>query len=122
VSRQPRLFALASVTMQAPYSHRFIEIRKILDRQRRLVFGSFGDVALDGTPIVVAITLRDRQLQRHFVYDHRGPLGPIKSSFEVRGPTYQSRHEGSPGDDALELIALWPFNFDAVEEQVRGTA
>jgi hypothetical protein len=116
--RRPRLFALASVTIDAPYYHRFIEIRKILDRQRRLVSGSFGDLASDGAPIVVAITVRDRKLRRHFFYDHRSPsTGRLKSSFEVRVPTYQSRHEESPGDGAFKLIALWPFNFDGQPEQ-----
>ncbi len=116
VKRRPRLFALASATIEAPYSHRHIEIRKILDRQRRLVTGSFGDWALDGTPIVVAITARDQPLQRGFVHDHRGPSGLIKSSFEVRVPTYQSRHIGSSDDGALALIALWPFSFNGAGE------
>ena len=84
MKRRPRLFALASVTIEAPFYHRFIEIRKVLDRQRRLVSGSFGDLDPDAAPIVVSITARNQPLQLDFVYDHRGPSGPIKSSFEVR--------------------------------------
>jgi hypothetical protein len=117
VKRQPRLFALASVTIEAPYWHRFIEIRKTLARQRMLVSGSFGDMDLNATPIVVAITARDQQLRRRFVYDHRGPLGPIKSSFEVQVPTFQSKHKKALCDDTLKLIVLWPFNFDGEAKQ-----
>lgn len=113
MKRRPRLYALASMTIEAPGWHHFIEIRKILDRQRRLVSGSFGDLALDETPIVVAITVRDRQLRRPFIYKYRGPSGRLKSCFEVRVPTYQPLD-----DDTLKLIALWPFKLDAVEEQI----
>jgi hypothetical protein len=117
VKRQPRLFALASVTIETPYSHIFIEIRKTLARQRRLVSGSFGDMDLNATPIVVVITARDQQLRRRFVYDHRGPSGPIKSSFEVQVPTYQSKQKEALCDDTLKLIVLWPFDFDGEAEQ-----
>jgi hypothetical protein len=117
MKRRPRLYALASVTIETPGWHHFIAIRKILDRQRRLVSGSFGDLALDGTPIVVAITVRDQQLRRPFIYEYRDPSGKLKSCFEVRVPTYQS-----PDDDTLKLIALWPFKLDAVEEKIGGMA
>lgn len=70
--------------------------------------GSFGELALDGTPIVVAITTRDRQLREHAIYVDR------KSMFEVRVPTYQSKHMGLAEDDNLIFIALWPFKFDAL--------
>jgi hypothetical protein len=118
VKRQPRLFALASVTMEPPYWHLFNGVRAILERQRKLVSSNFGELAFDGIPIVVAITARDRQLRRHFAYDHLGPNPTgYKNFFEVRVPTYQSRHDGSPVDHPLELIVLWPFNFDPEAEQ-----
>ena len=118
VKGRPRLFALASVTMEPPYWDRFYTVREILDRQRRLVSGNFGELAFDGIPIVVAITARDRQLRRHFVYDHLGPHPTgRKNFFEVRVPTYQLRQEGSPRDRPLKLIALWPFNFNGGPKQ-----
>lgn len=112
VKHRPRLFALASVTIEAPGWHHHLQIRRILERQRRLVSGSFGDLALDGIPIVVALTVRDQQVRRPFIYEYRGPSGRLKSCFEVRVPTYQS-----PDDDTLKMIALWPFSFDGGVEQ-----
>jgi hypothetical protein len=107
---QPRLFALASATVDASNWYCLQVVHEILNRQRRLVSGSFGELALDGTPIVVAITTRDRQLKEHAIYVDR------KTFFEIRVPTYRSKHIGLAEGDNLILIALWPFNFDAEAE------
>src|ERR1035437_4877712 len=97
MKRRPRLFAPASVTTKD--WHRFTEILEILGLQRRLVSGSFGELALDRKPIVVAITAaQDRKkMRRHLVYDRLDPNSPWRktdpkpahSFFEVQVPTFQ---------------------------------
>jgi hypothetical protein len=117
MKRRPRLFALGSVTMEKWPG--FTKVLEILERQQRLVSGSFGDLAIDQKPIVVAITSQDQQLRRDLAINRLRTYSTGRNSFfEVRVPTY----EGLSVGDTLELIVLWPFKLDAVERQIGDMA
>ena len=120
--RNAKLFALGSVTLDAPQPDELIlELRTVLDRQSASVSENFGPLALDDLPLftmiwpaytdecysdsffnkvidTVACITRKSGYARH----NKG----APNVFQMAGaPRYQDRR----GPGTLDLIALWPL-------------
>jgi hypothetical protein len=107
--RKPRLFALGSVT---PGTHcsLFSDTDRIFDRQRRLISGSFGDLAVDDPQLVITATVNDLSLSDKRVISNSLCSMNRKPLFVVHSNRDKINANRDYGADALNLITLWPFN------------
>lgn len=102
-----RLYALGSATLHSPFD-RLHHFYWLLDRQRELVCGSFGEIDDDERPILV-VTFADNE-----------PPDLLADTFQddwarvhvLRQPTYAVPNRGEPWSRLLHVIALWPFELD----------
>ena len=121
--RNAKLFALGSVTLDAPQPDELIlELQTVLDRQSAFVSENFGPLLLHDLPLFTMIwpAYTDECYADSFLckvidtvacitrksgYAHHNKGTP--NVFEMAGaPRYKDRR----GPGALDLIALWPLN------------
>ena len=144
--RKPRLFALSSQTLNAigstSYEGPYSEYNPYLDhhaqvfyQQYNFVLGGFGHKVDDERSLRIATRIDDpwpayfaeieqeaNKLARETAKIKHNPPKPSyrppgwKQLFEAPGPAYQSDIPIRLGG-ALDLITLWPFNFDGLAEQ-----
>lgn len=108
--RKPRLFALGSATVTSPhhYSH---DLDRTLNRQSRLVSDSFGDVIPDEMPLIVATAAENRRSEFLAGIDSSSGMRG-KTIFKVPAPSYDMTATIVPSVGVLNLMTLWPFEFN----------
>jgi hypothetical protein len=137
---KPRLFALSSSTMKdrlgihkgRPYAEYEADLdyhRRVTDRQHEIVRGAFGGWVKGERPLNIATYIEHpwrhyfAAFERHVASDatkeavkEQAAAPSWKMLFEAPAPAYQSNSETARRAGALDLITLWPFNFDTEAE------
>jgi hypothetical protein len=138
--RKPRLFALSSSTMKdrlgihkgRPYAEYKADLdyhRRVIDRQHEIVRGAFGDWVKGERPLNIATHIEHpwrhyfAEFERHeAAYATKEAAKELaaapgwKMLFEAPAPTYQPNSVAARRAGAVDLITLWPFNFDTEAE------
>jgi hypothetical protein len=106
-ARNPRLFALASLTLETMDDY-YIHFPRMIRRQADLIRGSFGD-AIPGERFLLVATAGEH-LCSDLVDEIRQTVGT--SFFTTTTPAYEVDKRGYGILSLVQLIALWPFDFD----------